>query len=117
MLLPLSRESPNGRLNWAGRGSQALLSIAMEGAQDLGELNLKRTTELSPDEELLQYEKYIDNPRDSRQLIALALRATSNDSSSIRRVHLLADTKKYYCGDDAGGITTWPGPERPPSPP
>ena len=103
LLLPLSRESADGRLNWAGHVSHKLLAIAKKGAESLRELNLKRAAELPPDKALVQYERYIDNPRDTRQLIALALQATSKDLSSTRRESLLAQTKGcYYFEDDAG---------------
>lgn len=49
MLLPLSRESADGRLNWGGLTSQALLSTAMKSSEALGDLNLKRVGQLSPD--------------------------------------------------------------------
>lgn len=49
---------------------------------------------------MLQHEKDVDNPRDTRQLIALALQATSKDASSYRRERLIADTKGYYQQND-----------------
>lgn len=117
MLLPLSRESASGRLNWAGLGYQALLSNAMEGARALGELNLKRTVELSPDEVLLNTKNTSTTPATAANLSHWPCERRPTTRPQPAECIFLPTPRDTMAAKKKGEITTWLGPERLPSPP